>query len=73
MAVQIKKYRVDRWLNTKTNEELFGVSVNVVGRGWMRVCDDSKAVILETMTAAREYIESMKLERDEHGFKKAER
>lgn len=70
MSVQIKKYRVDMWLNTKTNEALFGVSVNVVGKGWMRVCDGRKAIILENKVEAEDYIEKMKSERDSDGFKK---
>lgn len=73
MAIQIKKYRVDRWLNLLTSEQLFGVSVQVVGtKPWVRVAEDGKAVILDTMTAARQFIEKMQSERDEHGFKKAQ-
>jgi hypothetical protein len=73
MGVQITGYRVDRWLNTKTNEELFGVSVSVAGRkGWIRVADDGQAVIVESIEEARDYIEKMKSERDSEGFKKGD-
>ena len=71
MSVQITNYRVDRWLNTKTNEELYGVSVKITGqRGWIRVADDGKAVIIESIDEARAFIEKMKHERDLDGFKK---
>ena len=69
--IRITKYRVDTWLNTITSEPLYGVSVKIEGlKGWVRVSNQRKAVILDTVVEAKAYIASMKAERDESGFKK---
>lgn len=68
--IRITDYRVDRWLNKRTNEAMYGVSVKIAGkRGWIRVAEDSKAVIYENRVEAENYISDMKAERDAAGYK----
>lgn len=69
--IQILDYRVDRWLNKKTNETLYGVSVKIKGqRGWIRVCNDKAAVIVATIKEAEAEIADMKSRRDADGFRR---
>lgn len=68
--IQIIDYRVDRWLNRKSNETLYGVSVKIKGEGgWIRVCNDNAAVIVQTERLAEKEIAEMKSQRDKDGFK----
>lgn len=68
--IRITDYRVDPWLNQKTNESMYGVSVKIDGvRKWMRVIDDGKAVIFDKRKEADAYIVDMKSQRDAQGLK----